>query len=407
MLHALDNHHTASSLLQHRLASQQQIHSSNTTSRRTDSNKTKEWPLPFIHIINTRFMQHQADLINLARARLVLFETFCLRSILHQSIRQKSQHYAPFLWIIKTDPNLHADVRKEFVSLIEPYPFIYLVASNVNYGIGIHHGGWRGGEAGKDVLQSEIWSGNVTLLQQAHEARKTRAVLETRLDADDGLHVRYIEMIQAQAFQQLRYSARVSPKNRASWMYWCCANHLDWTPTNVTDYGTFVPYKSQNACITAGITLGMSVHQDESSIPRFMHHELYQQLTLNKEHATCGSDTCLHMVENPVLGALRSRTATSAGMRNVKMNIVDKEELSRHTVPIDNKHLIRVLQQGFHVGIDKMKQVNGYMQSHVVEIAADNLLGQCTHGHSCKNSTREALEELVRTAKNDTTKGIR
>ncbi len=65
------------------------------------------------------------------------------------------------------------------------------------------------------------------------------------------------------------------------------------------------------------------------------------------------------------------------------------------------------LQQGFHVGIDKMKQVNGYMQSHVVEIAADNLLGQCTHGHSCKNSTREALEELVRTAKNDTTKGIR
>ena len=408
MLHALENRHVEFPVQQHRLASQQQ--------QKTILATQQEHPsfLPTRrHIMNGHYHLFTLlihDLCNIKRSSKTWHEHDWCSLKPSASIPCCISPFdyvhdtSPFLWIIKTDPNLHADLVNKLVSLIEPFPFIYLVASNVNYGIGIHKGGWRGGQAGNDVLQSTIWSGNVTLLQQAHDARNTRAVLETRLDADDGLHVHYIETIQAQAFQLLRHSTRVSATKRASWMYWCCSSHLDWTPTNVTDYGTFVPYKSQNACITAGITLGVSVHQDETSIPRFMHHELYQQLTLNKEHATCKSKPCIFMVEKPVLGALRSRTATSAGMRNVQMNIVDDEELSKHAVPIDNTHLIRALQQGFHVGIDKMEQVNQYMETHVVEIAADNLLGQCTHGHSCKNSTREALEELLRTAKNDTTR---
>jgi len=405
MLNVLENKYDDFPL-QHRLASE---HNATFSLNDTLPVPVTDWPLPFLHIVNTRFMQHQADLVDLARARLVLFETFCLNSILGQSILRKTQHDTPpFLWIIKTDPDLDESLVKELVSLIEPYPFIYLVASNANYGIGVNPGGWRGSEAGNDVLRSHVYSGNMTLLRQAHAARDTRAVLETRLDADDGLHVKLLEIIQVEAYAKLKYTRKTKQRGRQDWMYWCSLNHLDWSPTppfitNTSEYGTFVPYKTSKACITAGITLGVSVGQQEKNIPRFMHHELYQELSVNKTRATCGGETCLHMMEKPILGAIRSRTATSAGMRNVKVLDADDAQMVKHAVPIGNAHLINALQQGFHVTIPNVVKVNRYMQDHVFAIAADNLRGQCTHGHSCKNSTREALEELIRVSKTNST----
>lgn len=378
-------------LSQHRLASE---HNATVAT-------SVEWPFPFIMIVNTRFMQQQANLIDLARARLILFETFCLNSMLSQTILTKHEEH-PFLWIIKTDPDLDESILKKLISLIEPYPFIYLVASNVNYGIGVTPGGWRGSQAGQDVLQSQVYSGNMTLLRQAHAARETRAVLETRLDADDGLHVQWLELIEAEAYERLRYKPDQS--GRQDWMYWCAVNHLDWSPappfvTNASEYGTFVPYKTSKGCITAGLTVAVSVGQDEDSIPRFMHHELYHELS---EETSCGSsDTCLHMMTKPVLGAIRSRTATSAGMRNVK---IMNEDTKKHAqVPM--RLLVTALQQGFHVTIADVIQVNQYMQDHVFEIAADNLRGQCTHGHSCKNETRKALDSILRQAKKRKSRG--
>lgn len=278
----------------------------------------------------------------------------------------------------------------------------------MNYGIGVIPGGWRGSEAGQDVLQSKVYSGNMTLFRQAHEARELRAVLETRLDADDGLHVHLLEAIQAEARVRLRYSSK--QRGRQEWMYWCCQNHLDWMPTppfaasNASEYGTFIPYRTAKSCITAGITLGISVGQEDKTVPRFMHHQLYQELSVNKTRATCGNDTCLHMMEKPILGAIRSRTATSAGMRNVKlMGIEEEDETSVHAVPIHSRQLIYALGRGFHVSVLDVVKVNRYLQDHVYAIAEDNLRGQCTHGHSCKNSTREALEELLHAAKSSST----
>jgi hypothetical protein len=367
----------------------------------------EDWPHPFIHIVNTRFMQHQADLVELAKARLVLFDTFCLGSMLGQSLLQ-GLDTPPLLWIIKTDPDLNESLLKDLISLIKPYPFIYLVASNLNYGIGIHPGGWRGGEAGDGVLQSRVYTGNMTLFRQAHAARETHGILETRLDADDGLHVRYLETIQKEALARLQYSANESRPLR--WMYWCSMNHLDWTPTppfatgsEFEEYGAFVPFRSSNRCITAGITLGVSVGQNESSLPRFMHHELYSELRIDKKRATCNGEKCLHMIDKPLLGAMRSRTATSAGMRDVTIGQDEYiKRIEKHAVPLSSKHLVDALEKGFNVSVLKTIQANRYMQQHVAAIAADNLQGQCTHGHSCKNSTRDALEELLRAAATNT-----
>jgi hypothetical protein len=248
----------------------------------------------------------------------------------------------------------------------------------------------------------------MTLFRQAHAARETHGILETRLDADDGLHVRYLEMIHNEALARLQYSTNKSRPLR--WMYWCSMNHLDWTPTpplatgtQFEEYGAFVPFRSSNRCITAGITLGVSVGQNESSLPRFMHHELYNELLIDKNRSTCDGETCLHMIDKPLLGAIRSRTATSAGMRDVTMGQEEySERVEKHAVTLSSEHRVAAIEKGFNVSVSKTIQANRYMQQHVAAIAGDNLQGQCTHGHSCKNSTKEALEELLRAAATNT-----
>ena len=364
-----------------------------------------DWPHPFIHIVNTRFMQHQTDLIDLAKARIVLFETFCLGSMLGQTILQGFDT-PPLLWIIKTDPDLNASLLNKLISLLKPYSFIYLVASNVNYGIGVNPGGWRGGEAGEDVLQSRVYTGNMTLLRQAHAARESRGVLETRLDADDGLHLHYLEMIQEQALSTLQYMSNESSSNKLRWMYWCAMNHLTWSPTppfatgnQFEEYGAFIPLRSSTRCITAGITLGISVGQNESTVPRFMHHELFDALRINNKRASCNGDKCLHMIQKPLLGAIRSRTTASAGMRGVITGKGEYDEkMGKFAVSLTSQHLISALEKGFNVSMSNTVRANRYMQEHVTAIVADNLRGQCTHGHSCKKTTREALEKLLRAA---------
>ena len=46
--------------------------------------------------------------------------------------------------------------------------------------------------------------------------------------------------------------------------------------------------------------------------------------------------------------------------------------------------------------MDKVSDANRYLQDHTVEIVRDNLKGQCTKGHSCKTTTKEALHNLLK-----------
>ncbi len=67
-----------------------------------------------VHIVHTRFMQNQPDLIHLAKARLELFQTVCLPSMSNQTTQN-------FVWIILTDPNLIESIKEEMVQLLTPY----------------------------------------------------------------------------------------------------------------------------------------------------------------------------------------------------------------------------------------------------------------------------------------------
>lgn len=62
----------------------------------------------------------------------------------------------------------------------------------------------------------------------------------------------------------------------------------------------------------------------------------------------------------------------------------------------NNASLLTVLlRKDFHCRLDDVVRANMHLQAHAVDIAADNFRGQCTKGHSCKNSTKEALLSLI------------
>ena len=352
-----------------------------------------DWELPLVHIVNTRFMQEQGHLQALGRARLYLFQTFCLPTMLQQSTQQ-------FLWIIKTDPNLDSVLLTELMETLRPYPNIYLVASNVNFMIRqdyseleeqdpneeestpkattphhahhrAHHS-WRDGAEIRDILSDRVYTGNMTKLYQAMVQKDLQVVLETRLDADDGLHKFYLQQVQDKALDQFflppsddeeetqnNNNNNNNNKEDASkaivpkWLYWCTRRHVEWhggvtehfpppllpgkqgttdaTKDNpnmaaaaqktVDYFGSLKVIEHSKLCITPGITVGFGIGTTSDEVPIHAHDKLFRAIHDLEAEEACGYDEasqCLELVEDFLLVAVRARTPTSAGMQRVE-----------------------------------------------------------------------------------------
>mmetsp|Transcript_27704 Transcript_27704/g.47063 ORF Transcript_27704/g.47063 Transcript_27704/m.47063 type:complete len:742 (-) Transcript_27704:1275-3500(-) len=189
----------------------------------TDTTDEKKEPPQIFHILETRFMQNQPDLVELAKARLQLFEAICLPTVLQQTV------WGNFLWIIRTDPDLHVDIRRELVEMLNERGALttkrndtdgtgeraltYVIGSNDNYIVAnsttvnpqirpfdIH-------DMFSNMLSKpdKIFAGNVEHVKSTLDGLSSEAkdvVLWTRLDADDGLSVDFLKYIQD---QMIRY----------------------------------------------------------------------------------------------------------------------------------------------------------------------------------------------------------
>ena len=187
--------------------------------------ETSQWGEPIIHIVNTRFMQSQGHLQILGQARLYLFQTFCLPSMLAQTTQN-------FLWIIKIDPNLDNKIRHDLISLIDSSnrTNIYIVASDVNYLIGHDPGNWRSGEEREEVwshvVNGTVYTGDTDRLWAAKVHAEDKIVLETRLDADDGLNIQYLDTVQDMAME--KFGPFAEDEITARWFHWCVERHGKW-----------------------------------------------------------------------------------------------------------------------------------------------------------------------------------
>jgi hypothetical protein len=348
------------------------------------------WPLT--HIINTRFMQEQGYLTTLGMARLHLFRTFCLPTMVKQSNQA-------FLWIVKTDPNLDADILHELLQDLEPYDNFYLVASNENFLINPESpGAWRDGAEGMDILKAKIYTGNLTVLHQAIALRESRPILETRLDADDGLHRLFVEYIQLVAAERF-----MDPE--LNWLYWCSRRHLEWhasantntnTNTNTTiadtrpSRGAILPVRHTNLCTTPGLTLGYNVDVKVEDVPLHPHDVLYRNVINSTEcysEKLAAISPCLELIDELVFVSIRSRTLTSAGMLKVDLEYIIKPNLE--------EKLWLLLKDRFAFNETMARQTQDYLTRHQTQIAYENLLGQCTSGHSCKRQAQHNLKGYI------------
>lgn len=426
-----------------------------------------------IHVLETRFMQSQPDLVDLARARLRLLRSVCLPSVLGQSV------WGQFLWVIRTDPDLDAEVRAELIELLasagalaggdgpegEGRSLTYVVGSNDNYivsnsttlspdvnpfdvrdmledALARPESIMAGGAESMRILLDEIAGDDGSLSPDD-------IVLWTRLDADDGLNVVYMEYIQTQAvryFLPQNYDGQLletlpgddaDDGNRTrvdntyvppEWTYWCSGRNLDWfvgsdDPARLHGNGTVYPVIHANVCVTPGITVAVRAGVDPAAVPRLDHDKIVSKLRVQGGNALCGrrglavfapadaendgdeddggdgadedepdDGTCFHMVAGG-FSAVRSRTPTSAGMMGVQPDATQLAIVAAHPniVPI----MWNNLEINFGMNGADMTGTVSYFAENLYEIAEDNARGQCTKGHSCKTSSKDRLGQYV------------
>jgi hypothetical protein len=357
-----------------------------------------------------RFMQTQHTLIELGKARAELFRAFCLPSVVHQTKQN-------FLWIIRADPLLEDSLRDEMIELLKPYPHFLLIASNKD------SSGLRNATMVPDIMDtSKVLSGDASLIQKFHQASQTRTVLETRLDADDALHVEFLENMQQTARKVFSSShpdasqesnADVTTQRRLSsstearspskstdlvehesaplqtthsigkWMYWCADVHMEWHPGKDKHTSGMLIARMPKHCVTPGLTKGYEVGMSPSDLPSEPHHKLLSRI---KE---CTADTieqggCVKRMEL-IPSSLRARTVTSAGMADVGIDVEGRT----------SDKWWEDIRDTFGIRKEDATRAKKYLQDHEVDIAIENLKGQCTQGHSCKQRAKDRINALL------------
>jgi Putative rhamnosyl transferase len=335
-----------------------------------------------VQVIQTRFMQFQANLLALGEARLEIFEAFCLPSILQQSSNK-------YLWIIRTDPDLHPQLKDSLLDMLRPYPNILLIGSNEN------PEGFRQASAVADIVPgTSLWTGSYELLNHFYAESQNRVLIETRLDADDGLHFDFVQYAQFTSMNIMADAAQ------DEWIVYCAHQHLEWhyanpfkTYSKSHDAG-FIVGLQLGGCITPGLSFVYGLDIRRSDMPTGAHSHLHKITPFCNETL---KSKCILRTRELVPAAIRARTPTSAGMANVVVGNRRKNlgyRPSENDAKYQDEIWIRVRRT---FGIDQafIAKLRRSMKEHLVEIAADNLKGQCTKGHSCKENSKQILKELV------------
>lgn len=256
-----------------------------------------------LHVIKSRFMQHQPGLKALGWARYKLFKYLCFPSM----VAQTSQN---FVWLIYTDPDIKIPLREAIEEMLRPYPHFYLITDNTE-------ARFRGGTDLEKLDWEDVIMGDVQRLRYMLQQRDRFPFLETRIDADDGLHTHFVEQIQKEALKTL------NPQT-THWTYWCIKQALEWhwvgscgVSKDQKKFGALLPSRLyENYCHTPGMTLGLYRADENVNVLSVAHSRLWSTLETEQSHCgprTTGTDCIIH-VDDFRFAALRARTPTSASV---------------------------------------------------------------------------------------------
>jgi hypothetical protein len=193
-----------------------------------------------------------------------------------------------------------------------------------------------------------------------------------------------------------------------TWRLWCVASHAEWQyqslwtkPPPEEDRGSIVALQV-NYCVTPGLSVAFL--GDDTSIetmPSTMKHEKLMKTRLCTDEVRHPkrnfTSECRSFVPM-IMGALRARTPTSAGMLNLVFNgtAMNRRYLSGASKQKDVQgQLWWAVRNYFGFTKEDARSINKHLNSNMKMIAQENLLGQCTRGHSCKNSSQIILRSIV------------
>eukprot|EP00536_Pseudo-nitzschia_multiseries_P018643 jgi/Psemu1/56589/gm1.56589_g len=225
------------------------------TAPHNNTNQPQDAPYTIVHSLTTRFMLGQKGQPILARARYLLFETFCHPTVRYQTALARTDGY-DFSWFVLVDPGVDRSVIEDMRALLSsqasssssggdvPFPDgnAYLILTDnplwAADGVGVpnvtsYGAGFQ--EIARAVRDGtvELLTGNQTRLLETLDANfegrqataratvtanggndndndndndqnKPLMIIETMLDADDGLNNRAVEWIQDLAVSHTR-----------------------------------------------------------------------------------------------------------------------------------------------------------------------------------------------------------
>ncbi|KAL3938354.1 MAG: hypothetical protein SGBAC_006720 [Bacillariaceae sp.] len=340
----------------------------------------KEWSndRKIVHVIYSRFMQHQPNLLELGLARLQLFRTICLPTIKQQTNQQ-------FLWIVRTDPELDPILKENLLEELQDLPNVVVVGSN-EIKKGSLDGGFRGEDAIDDITTDSLFLGNMDLVLSYHSSAKKNTVLETNLDADDGLGLTFVE-----AAQKMTESKFHMNKRKTAWFNLCVGRHLEWqyyAPwDNTTDKGS-LNLGSTHICVTAGLSWAtmMKAEPEFTEAHHLIKEETKDCRNVKRKHLACWAE----LPDNELL-AIRARTPTSTGMARV---LTPESEWTQDQVDVHNS-LWTMLPTSFGIPPSDIITSHKYLTDHMEDVVGDNLRGQCRKDHSCSEGIKKKLKKII------------
>ncbi|MGK3753876.1 MAG: hypothetical protein ACI8RD_006183 [Bacillariaceae sp.] len=411
-------------------------------------------PYRIVHSLTTRFMVGQPNQPILARARYLLFETFCWPTIQYQSALPDD-----YSWFVLADPGIDQEVIADLRALLSydkfPKGNAYLILTDepswAADGVGVP-GVTSYGASFQEIAQGvrngkvKLLTGNATRLIQTleysiegkviddssknnntnhkNEDNKPLLLIETMLDADDGLNNHGIEWIQDLAVshtQQQQEIIATPPTLNSTWWILCGTDHIEWhnrdifrlTDSEYQEIGltsgiTGIRHAPQY-CASAGFTrvgltttamsMTTSINNNNDSQQKFL---VFPQVAYsNHALATENFDLC-DDVKNITLARcfrrdfsglpfiLKSRSITSDSMDHMDPKREDYRDLPwegkmDHPLLINETERIwRILQDDFSINRLMAWETSMYLRENLQSIIQENKNSRCAPGFPCR-----------------------
>ena len=335
------------------------------------------WPLrgtgrTYVHVVGTRFCLNQGHQAALVEARLLLFERICVPTMAQQSTDR-------FVWLVVVDETLAPRHRLRLTTILEAH---------------------RGPKDFR-VVSLDRETANRDLRAQGHHAfglARLRQpsivadyVLTTVLDADDGLPYQALRMIREQVADAVRRVQRNATLLEHKLVAVACYTAaLNWQPSTRRPAGA-LNLHNESMCITPGLTRVVPFSQ-----PMALGNSSSSNHALLKSRwpgaKTCTQRSPRHSGTRSVAAIpIRSRTATSNGMRDV---------VRAADVPASDIYRWRpTLLAQFNITTGDLKATNKGLTLNEAAIARAQMQSNCHDGWSCKDYALELLRNMSRGAR--------